>query len=160
MVAHGARSLFVKLLDMKMWDGFFKITISVIWSGQRKNLLSFTTALGFSGSTVVVVTIDLIWDEGGQEKKLWGQALLLLFSPSKDFLCEGGKPPLPKVWMPSQTPIHLGKGEKAQCKKRGGRVHPPPLTHTFACFILSSPPKQRKKFVTRSFELLVVARRH
>ncbi len=51
MVAHGARSLFVKLLDMKMWDGFLKITISVIWSGQRENLLSFATASGFSGST-------------------------------------------------------------------------------------------------------------
>ena len=51
MVAHGARSLLVKLLDMKMWDGFLKITISVIWSGQRENLLSFATASGFSGST-------------------------------------------------------------------------------------------------------------
>jgi len=47
MVAHGARSLFVKLLDMKMWDGFLEITISVIWSGQRENLLSFATASGF-----------------------------------------------------------------------------------------------------------------
>ncbi len=51
MVAHVARSLLVKLLDMKMWDGFLKITISVIWSGQRENLLSFATASGFSGST-------------------------------------------------------------------------------------------------------------
>ena len=45
--------------------------------------------------------------------------------PPKTFFAGGGKPPLQKVRMPSQTPIHLGKGEKDQCKKRGGKGSSP-----------------------------------
>ncbi len=44
--------------------------------------------------------------------------------------------------MPSQTPIHLRKGGKAQCKNKGGKGFiPPPPTHNFACSLLSSSPK-------------------
>ncbi len=53
--------------------------------------------------------------------------------------------------MPSQTPIHAGKGHLAQHKKGGGG-NP---TNKFACSLLSSSPKQQKKFDFRSFELIV-----
>ena len=79
--------------------------------------------------------------------------------PKTFFAGGGGDPPCKKFECLLRLPSILGKEKKPNAKKGGERVHPPPPTHNFACFILSSPPKQRKKFGTRSFEL-VVARRH
>ena len=55
---------------------------------------------------------------------------MLLSSSSEDFLRGGGK----------FSDSHPSSGRrKAQCKKRGEGVHPPPPTHNFACSLLSSP---------------------
>jgi len=54
MVAHGARSLLVKLLDMKMWDGSlvkYYISILVCPAAGIFCEILITTASGFSGST-------------------------------------------------------------------------------------------------------------
>jgi hypothetical protein len=84
------------------------------------------------------------------------RALLLLSSFSEDFLRWGGKPPSKKekARMPSQTPIIIGK-EKNPMRKKGGRGSPPPAHSQFR---LLPPPKQQKKFGTRSFELVVACR--
>jgi hypothetical protein len=42
--------------------------------------------------------------------------------------------------------------------KEGGEGGSPPPTHNFACSLLSSSPKQQKKFGTRSFDLVVAQR--
>jgi hypothetical protein len=82
---------------------------------------------------VVVATVNSIWDVGGQEMKLWGQALLLLSSSSKDFL-RGGKPPPPKkVECLLRLPSIFGK-EKSPMQKKGGRGSSTPA-HSQFCLL-------------------------
>jgi len=54
--------------------------------------------------------------------------------PKTFFAGGGGEPPLQKVRMPSQTPIHLRKGEKAQCEKMGGKGSSP-TAHSQFCLL-------------------------
>jgi hypothetical protein len=67
----------------------------------------------------------------------------------------GRKPLLKKVVKffraPSQTPIRARKEAFGPTQKRGGDFPTP----NFACSLLSSSPKQQKKFSTRSFELII-----
>ena len=63
-------------------------------------------------------------------------------------------PPPKKGRMPSRTPILFGRG-KSPTQKKGGGGSSPPAHSQFRHALLSSPPKQQKKFGTRSFELVV-----
>jgi hypothetical protein len=89
------------------------------------------------------------------ESKSIAAAVLILRSLS---LRGGENPPSPKGSNAFSDPHPSSERRKSPMRKKGGKGFTPPATHNFACSLLSSPPKQRKKFGTRSFEL-VVARR-
>jgi len=61
---------------------------SAIWCASRVGLGIFS----FLWTRVIVAMVDSFWDAGGQELKLWEQALLLLSSSSEDFLLGGETP--------------------------------------------------------------------
>ena len=61
--------------------------------------------------------------------------------PPKTFF-EMGKTPPPKCSNAFLDSHPSWERRKSPMQKKGGRVHPPPPTHNFACFLLSSPPKQ------------------
>ncbi len=101
------------------------------------------------------MAVDLIWDTGGQKKKLWEQAMLLL-SPALSFQfwrSSGEKTPLwqiRRIRMPSQTPICTRKGAFCPTQKiKKGRGSPPP-TYNYACSLLSSSPKQQSQWMAGS----------
>ena len=67
MVAHGACSLLVKLLDMKMWDGFLiKYYISSLVCPDLRiyHKFSFITASGFSRSKEFSCMAGTPWSNG------------------------------------------------------------------------------------------------
>ncbi len=98
----------------------------------------------------IVAAVDLIWDAGGQKKKLWEQAMLLL-SPALSLQfrrSSGEKTPLwriRRIRMPSQTPIHTRKGAfgPTQKIKKGGEVLP---AHSQFCLLTPLLISQTKPF--------------
>ncbi len=98
----------------------------------------------------IAAAVDSIWDVGGQKKKLWAQAMLLLSTALflQFWRSSGEKTPLwqiRRIRMPSQTPIRTRKRafRPTQKIKRGGGVPP---AHSQFClltpFLISQTTKE------------------